>query len=250
MSCFTELPSALQLFVSQPPLWLLPILAAFRPHVGSRRLVQCRGLTGRSCPRCKKGILGVLSKKHYRGAQSHQCHAKGCQAYVRPWDRCPVLSAGRTALPIRDQVMNLFCLTATNSVADTVQLTGHSKHSLTRARHLLLAARKVYVQQEQRNIIFGTTGNKAWPDVEVDETTFGKQLVRIPKSDNDKAMVWENWIGLVARGHPATLVLERLKQEPTKANAPWPRAHHRRLVASYCEAVDPGAPCGPALGLC
>ena len=118
--------------------------------------------------------------------------------------------------------MDLFCLTMTNSVADTVKITGHNEKAVRWLRRLLLITQKVYVQQKQKNIDFGAASLGAWPDVEVDESTFGKAYTRKPRTANDKVVVWENWIGIVARGRPETLVLERLRQPPTKARAPGP----------------------------
>ena len=177
---------------------------------------------GKTCPRCKVGTLGPLLQELTNRRPAHKCNAKPCRAYILPEHSCSLLSHGPCSRPPRDQVMDIFCLITTNSVGDTVKLTGHDEKAVQRSRRLLLMTQKVYVQQKQKDIDLGASFLGPWPDVEVDETTVSKAFTRKPKGPNDKVVVWDNWLGIVARGHPQTLVLERLRQPPTKARSPGP----------------------------
>ena len=62
---------------------------------------------------------------------------------------------------------------------------------------------------------------KTWVDVEGDETTFDKKPV---KKDGKNLMEWEQWVGMVQRGQPDTLILHRLRPELTEPRAPGPGA--------------------------
>ena len=58
--------------------------------------------------------------------------------------------------------------------------------------------------------------NRHWPDVEVDEATFGKIKL------NDNAVTWNNYIGLIHRGVPSSLVILKLPSRTTSAKSPGP----------------------------
>ena len=66
---------------------------------------------------------------------------------------------------------------------------------------------------------------KTWVDV---ETTFDKKPV---KKDGKNLMEWEQWVGMVQRGQPDTLILHRLRPELTE---PWSRRHSQARVAADC----------------
>ena len=65
---------------------------------------------------------------------------------------------------------------------------------------------------------------KNWVDVEGDEASFTKTNQRgiDPSISSDKPVVWEQWLGLVQRGHPQSLILERLRPPSTEVRAPGP----------------------------
>ena len=67
----------------------------------------------------------------------------------------------------------------------------------------------------KKNLEFGT--GETWADVEADEATFDKKIVR-------GKLHWEQWCGIVQRGKPQTLVLHRLKPLASKLRAPGPGA--------------------------
>ena len=72
-----------------------------------------------------------------------------------------------------------------------------------------------YVVERQKEMVFGGI-NRHWPDVEVDEATFGKIKL------NDNAVTWNNYIGLIHRGVPSSLVILKLPSRTTSAKSPGP----------------------------
>ena len=64
-------------------------------------------------------------------------------------------------------------------------------------------------------------GMRTWQDVEADEATFARQP---QQGRGKKCVLWEQWSGLVQRGKPKTLVLNRLNPPMTVKNAPGPGA--------------------------
>jgi hypothetical protein len=75
--------------------------------------------------------------------------------------------------------------------------------------------REAWVVKTEKKIQFGT--GETWADVEADEATFDKKIVR-------GKLHWEQWCGIVQRGKPQTLVLHRLKPLASKLRAPGPGA--------------------------
>ena len=90
-----------------------------------------------------------------------------------------------------------------------------------RLRH----ARKTLVEAKEKNIVLGK-GQK-WADVEADETTFDRMDLGNTAPGPTNPVVWEQWCGIVQRGHPETLVLSRLSPKLAKElakRAPGPGA--------------------------
>eukprot|EP00959_Pyramimonas_sp_CCMP1952_P183195 3830111-Pyramimonas_sp.AAC.1 len=190
-----------------------------------RKLGFAKDLTGTKCGKCKVGVYGPEQSRANGRHPVHKCTKKSCRCRAMPWSQCPLLHTGRRSATPREQLMNLLSLSATNSVAATAQLTGHSEKSVARTRSLLQLARKVYVQRIEKTMVFGSSKQlppSRWPDIEVDEASFGKMILRPPRHPGDKVQVWENWIGMVRRGHPNTLLLVRSTNGPTLARSPGP----------------------------
>ena len=84
--------------------------------------------------------------------------------------------------------------------------------------------RKRYVEDTQKTMTFKYP-NKKWLDIEVDEATFDKSLVPLEDAEiTEKRMKWEQWVGLVTRGKPESLVLLRLNpQSGRQAAGPFVR---------------------------
>ena len=72
---------------------------------------------------------------------------------------------------------------------------------------------------------FPKVWSPAWMDVEGDEATFTK--TNEADGDQSKPIRWEQWLGLVERGRPNSLILERLNPPRTYKRAPGPGAVRR-----------------------
>ena len=97
--------------------------------------------------------------------------------------------------------------------------------ALERMEKNLAFVRKAYVEHCQKSMSFGTGKGKEWTEVEADEAVFDKFL--LPAEDAEvqkKPMRWEQWLGMVARGKPSSLVLIRLPSTATCKRAPGPGA--------------------------
>ena len=64
-------------------------------------------------------------------------------------------------------------------------------------------------------MVFGNQG-RHWPDVEADEATFGKKPLA------DGRVIWNNYLGLVQRGVPSSLVIVKLPSRTTSKRSPGP----------------------------
>eukprot|EP00439_Symbiodinium_sp_Y106_P015832 s5283_g2.t1 len=96
--------------------------------------------------------------------------------------------------------------------------------AVERMEKSLAFARKAYVESHQKAMSLGFARGK-WMEVEADEAVFDKSL--LPSEDSpvqSRVMKWERWLGMVARGKPASLVLIRLPCVTTRKRAPGPGA--------------------------
>lgn len=92
---------------------------------------------------------------------------------------------------------------------------------MERIYHNLECVRTQHVCQKQKNIKF--CAHQVWADVEADEVDLGEEVPM-----DKKAAKWEQWGGIVERGHPGTLLLFRLSPKSTAAQAPGPGPICRR----------------------
>jgi hypothetical protein len=84
--------------------------------------------------------------------------------------------------------------------------------------------RKRYVEEKEKGIKFGD--GRSWKDIEADEATFDKRDMTgfLEIEDAAKPVEWEQWLGIVQRGKPESLVLHRLKPVRTVRRARGPGA--------------------------
>ena len=76
--------------------------------------------------------------------------------------------------------------------------------------------RRRFVEFQQKTMKVGD--GHSWMDVEGDEATFTK--TNEADGDQSKPIRWEQWLGLVERGRPNSLILERLNPPRTYKRAP------------------------------
>ena len=151
---------------------------------------------GKVCPHCWKGTLTSTTRNN---APQYRCTANKCTKFVLPHHLHPLfnVSSGQSHKPLQLQAALLL-----------LRLTGVKTTSALRRLHV-----------EKLRIRFG--GMRTWQDVEADEATFARQP---QQGRGKKCVLWEQWSGLVQRGKPKTLVLNRLNPPMTVKNAPGPGA--------------------------
>lgn len=179
--------------------------------------------SGMRCPRCEKGTLSDLMKSP-QGELKYRCSHKKCHIYMSPQHLHPFFTDGRgsSATPLQTQAAVLF-LNLQNVSNAAVHQVMNINHKFTEDMATRLAySRQEYVIAKQKEIRLG--GRKIWVDVEGDEASFAKtDISNIDDSvDSQKPVLWEQWCGLIERGRPESLILERLKPPTTEKRAPGP----------------------------
>ena len=179
---------------------------------------------GRTCPRCQKGTLSKLQNKSGEGMPKHRCSRFGCQAYINPHHMHPIFVDGRGSgsTPLQTQAAMLFLLLNRVSHPAIHRILHVNHKAIEDMAKRLMTLRKHWVEEKEKTIIFGNS--KQWIDVEADEATFSSKDLKDMAQDASKPIVWEQWCGIVAGGHPQTLVLHRLNPLTSARRAPGPGA--------------------------
>ena len=176
---------------------------------------------GKICPRCGKGTMSKLQS----GVEPrHRCSAKGCQVYINPHHLHPLFTDGRGTghMSLQRQAALLFLKLNNIPHAAIHRLLGVNHKAIEDMATRLHSLRKKYVEVKEKEIDFAS-GVK-WSDVEADETTFDRQNMGAFAENKAAPIAWEQWCGLVKRGHPESLVLHRLNPKMSEARAPGPGA--------------------------
>eukprot|EP00438_Fugacium_kawagutii_P028229 Skav214969 [mRNA] locus=scaffold124:285197:286465:- [translate_table: standard] len=175
---------------------------------------------GKLCPRCGKGKLSTLQGSNPR----HRCNRKKCQVYINAHHLHPLFVDGRgaSALSLRTQAALLMLKLNNIPHAAIHRLLGINHKAIEDLGARLRNLRMKYVEQKEKEIDFGA-GTK-WSDVEADETTFDRMNLGNLAPNKEMPVAWEQWCGLVERGQPETLVLQRLKPKMSEVRAPGPGA--------------------------
>ncbi|CAJ1332338.1 unnamed protein product [Effrenium voratum] len=185
---------------------------------------------GKVCPRCEKGTLSGLKLEAGTGMPRHRCSHWKCRVYINPQHLHPLFVDGRgaAAQPLQTQAA-LLMLKLNNISNPAVHRLLHVNHKMIedldkRLRH----ARKTWVEAKEKDIVFGK--DQKWADVEADETTLDRMDLGNTAPDPKNPVVWEQWCGIVQRGHPETLVLSRLSPRESAKRAPGPGAIRKTRV--------------------
>ena len=179
--------------------------------------------SGKQCPRCNKGKLSSLMKSP-RGGLKYRCSHKSCHIYMSAQHLHPWFTdgngTGATSLQTQSAVLLLKLQNISNASVHQLMDVNHKVPEDVYNR--LTYSRQEYVIEKQKNIQLG--GKKTWVDVEGDEASFGKaDMARIDDNvDPSKPVMWEQWCGLIERGRPDTLILERLQPATTEKRSPGP----------------------------
>eukprot|EP00971_Amphidinium_carterae_P276030 5477369-Amphidinium_carterae.1 len=153
----------------------------------------------------------------------------GCRAYLlSPQLRCSIrncrarwhvlhdhvlftTSRNSASLEVQSQVIFNFC-------AKVSQASTHLQLNLSHCAVESIYGRcrdhlAGYVLEKHKHIVLGVPGRQV--DVEADEITFAKRAV-------EGGVTWTQYLGLVRRGSPETLVLIKLPDRVTASRAPCP----------------------------
>ena len=145
---------------------------------------------GKVFPHCQRGHLQEevrYGKPHYR------CRAKGRQRYVS-LQYLHHLAIGINHKAIEDMFSRI------------------------------AAARQAYVVEKQKSIVFGH--EKSWVDVEADEATFQRTNVSKDVEYKDsaqagKAILWEQWSGIMVRFYPGPGAIRKVDWQPYRQSTSW-----------------------------
>ncbi|CAJ1404388.1 unnamed protein product [Effrenium voratum] len=179
---------------------------------------------GKVCPRYEKGTLSGLKLEAGTGMPKHRCSHWKCRVYINPQHLHPLFVDGRgaAAQPLQTQAA-LLMLKLNNISNPAVHRLLHVNHKMVEDLDKRLChARKTWVEAKEKDIVFGK--DQKWADVEADETTFDRMELGNKAPDPKNPVVWEQWCGIVQRGHPETLVLSRLSPRESAKRAPGPGA--------------------------
>ncbi|CAJ1375294.1 unnamed protein product [Effrenium voratum] len=148
----------------------------------------------------------------------HRCSQWKCLVYINPQHLQPLFVDGRgaAAQPLQTQAALLMLKLNNNPVAQRLL---HVNHTMIKDLDKRLChARKTWVEAKEKDIVFGK--NQKWADVKADKTTFDRMDLGNTAPDPNNPVVWEQWCGIVQRGHPETLVLHRLSPKESAKRAP------------------------------
>lgn len=175
---------------------------------------------GKTCPRCGKGTLSKLQGPKPK----HRCNHYNCRVYINAHHLHPLFVDGRgyTATSLRSQAALLMLKLNQVPHAAIHRLLGLNHKAIEAMGTRLCNLRRKYVEEKEKNIDLGK-GTK-WSDVEADETTFDRRNLGSLSPEKATPIVWEQWCGIVKRGHPESLILHRLKPQMTAVRAPGPGA--------------------------
>lgn len=177
------------------------------------------------CPFCNNSAVSSLQKRDGLPPR-YRCRSKNCHKFILPHHLHPVFTSGKGAEghSLAAQGCALLLRLASVPLSSIHVLLDMNHKAVERIEKSLAFARKAYVESHQKAMSFGFAKGK-WMEVEADEAVFDKSL--LPSEDSpvqSRVMKWEQWLGMVARGKPASLVLIRLPCVTTRKRAPGPGA--------------------------
>ena len=189
------------------------------------------------CPWCNKGKVTGLQCWGSRRPQ-YRCRRLACHKFILPEHLHPIFTStrGPEGHSLGVQASALLLRLANVQLSAIHILLGINHKALERMSRNLDLVRKNYVEEKQQTMSFGGKA-KTWTQVEADEAVFDKFLVPAEEAPTPtQAMKWEQWLGLVARGRPSSLVLLRLSPVMTKKRAPGPGAVRKDEWCHIAEA--------------
>lgn len=158
---------------------------------------------------------------HGIAAAARTATSLSCHIIFTP---CSLPAKGQKDILLLCKAVLYSCVLPASALSSIHILLDMNHKAVERIEKSLAFARKAYVESHQKAMSFGFAKGK-WMEVEADEAVFDKFL--LPSEDSpvqSRVMKWEQWLGMVARGKPASLVLIRLPCVTTRKRAPGPGA--------------------------
>ena len=144
----------------------------------------------------------------------HQCHAR-----VLPTTHHPIFKTGHGAQGLATQAATLFNATLGVLPKHTGLQFGISRNAVRGIYSNFYRFIESHVERKQTDISFGSGDQDQWREVEADEVTVGK---RADAEAPETRVTWDNFLGLVERGRPDSLVLVELPARSTSKRSPGP----------------------------
>ena len=198
-----------------------PAASAFlSPSIGVRQFrLACRkfGLLPRRrvCDRCG-GQLNIGKYEPELNMNGYRCKSRGCQARISRIHGHPIFQIAKSVIPVNQQFLILRAYL--NGISATSMHLQFNLAHTTIGRYISRIRSHIvsWVRQHQKTISFEDHTNLV--EVEADECT----VARFPSGKKEHPVSWIGYVGMVRRGHAATLVLEPLPIRNTRQRAPGP----------------------------
>ena len=169
------------------------------------------------CPKCGHRLAAGRTGRQCKELECHfrRCNRRTCSmTRIHPIHGHPLFTIGRTATDLRLQFATLSSLLHRTCQADIHIQLGIPHATVERMHSRLREHLCRHVEAKQESFQYGP----GYIDVEVDEVT----LCKFPSGDARKPVAWISYLGMVQRGHPASLKLIPMPIKHTSAKAPGP----------------------------
>eukprot|EP00971_Amphidinium_carterae_P026917 530839-Amphidinium_carterae.1 len=173
------------------------------------KLMKTKNAVSRRCLVCG-GVFGKSGR-----CWNRSCSERGRRADAQHADDSNyVISTHHSASDVTMQAIAALCCTVGVQAGQCHLLTGADHKLVERIYTSLRHAVALKVSELQKLICLNST--RVWVDCEADEVTLSKRCV-------GKGMVkWSQYLGVMRRGCPETLILIKMRDRTTIARAPGP----------------------------
>ena len=168
------------------------------------------------CHACGAPLANETYYKDFR-AYSKRCTSKKCRCRYDVLCGHPFFGVpSKGALSLSLQAVLLCCFLGKLTISSTHMLTNVPGITIQRFWDKIRTHLTDYVTTKQDEIMLAD--GDFWSDIEVDEVTLSK----MDDGSEHKPITWVQYLGIMRRGHPATLILVPLPARSTVRRAPSP----------------------------
>ena len=169
-----------------------------------------------TCKACGAPLSNETYYKDFR-AWSKRCSSRSCRCRYDVMAGHPFFGTpSKGSLSLSLQAMMLCCFLSKLTISATHMMTGIPGITVQRFFDKVRTHLVSYVTRKQDEVLLSDEG--FWTDVEVDEVTLSK----MDDGSENKPISWVQYLGIIRRGHPATLILVPLPIRSTVRRAPGP----------------------------